>query len=69
MAVKVVSATLGVSRVVYSLMVVEQSCSWSVGRPRPVMVVLVVSTWRLLVMPDSWRCMGWWWCRWGRCCR
>ena len=43
--------TVGVLWVLYSLMLVEQSCSWIVGRPRPVMVVLVVSTFRVLMMP------------------
>ena len=39
---RVVSATAGVLWVVYWLILVEQSCSWTVGRRRPVMVVLVV---------------------------
>ena len=44
--------TMGVLWVLYRLMVVGQSWSWTVGRPRPVMVVLVVSTLRVLVMPS-----------------
>ena len=36
----------------------EQSCPWTAGRPRPVMVVLVVSTLRLLEMPGSSCCAG-----------
>ena len=31
------------------------SCPWTVGRPPPLMVVLVVSMLRLLEMPGSWR--------------
>ena len=58
MTVRVVSAMVGMLGVVFWLMEVVQSCPWTVGRPRPVMVVLVVSTLRLLVMPGSWRRVG-----------
>ena len=57
MTVREVSATVGVLWVVYWVIVVDQSCPWTVGRPRLVIVVLVVLTLRLLVMPGSWRCV------------
>ena len=36
----------------------EQRCPWTAGRPRSVIVVLVVSMLRLLEMSGSWRCVG-----------
>ena len=55
---RVVSALVGVLWVVYYLMMVEQSRSWTVARLRPVMVMLVVSTLRPLVIPGPWLCVG-----------
>ena len=37
---------------------VEQSCPWTAGIPRPVMVLLVVSTFRLCEMSGSRHCVG-----------